>query len=93
VSNHEVTKNHEGVYNNGVDWFPADDEEEGLAGEIDDLPYTTAICGPLELSPDTRYEIELTVNHAVWSVNDDGIPYVVDKDSEVEVIFTTGSMP
>jgi len=76
----------------GLDWFP-EGASSGLSGCIEDLPYTTTTAGPLNLSPDTLYEIELTVNHAIWSTNDDGIPYVVDKDSEVEITFTTVSAP
>ena len=74
----------------GIDWFP-EGGLSGLSGCIEDLPYTTTIAGPLNLSPDTLYEIELTANHVIRSTNDDGIPYVVDKDSEVEILFTTVS--
>jgi len=73
----------------GIEWFPVDDNSEALSGEIEGLPCTHTTAGPLILSPNTQYEIELTVNHAIWSTNEDGIPYVVDKDSEVEIIFTT----
>lgn len=76
----------------GIYWEPVDDDSQP-GGEIDGLPYTTTSAGPLNLGPATLYEIELTVSHAVRSTNDDGIPYVVDKDSEVEIIFTTISAP
>lgn len=66
-------------------------DDSALSGEIDDLPFDTTTAGPLELSPDTLYEMEITVNHAIWSTNEDGIPYVIDKDSEVEILFTTVS--
>ena len=76
-----------------LQWFPEDHGSSALSGELGSLPYTTTTAGPLNLSPDTLYEIELTANHAIWSTNDDGIPYVVDKDSEVEIVFTTVSGP
>jgi len=77
----------------GMEWFPVDDISHALSGGLEQLPYTTTSVGPLNLSPDTLYEIELTANHAIWSTNDDSIPYVVDKDSEVEITFTTVSAP
>lgn len=72
-------------------WCEPVDDDSALSGEIDDLPFDTTTAGPLELSPDTLYEMEITVNHAIWSTNEDGIPYVIDKDSEVEILFTTVS--
>ena len=77
----------------GLEWFPVDEESDALSGGLEELPYTTTTAGPLNLSPNTLYEIELTANHAIWSTNEDGIPYVVDKDSEVEIHFTTVSEP
>lgn len=75
----------------GFEWFPVDETSHALSGNIDDKPYDTTMAGPLELSPDTRYEMEITVNHAIRSTNADGIAYVVDKDSEIEIRFTTAS--
>lgn len=80
------------VWTYGLEYFPTDDDSSALSGEFDNLPNTTTTVGPVDLSSNTEYEIELTANHAVWSTNNDGIPYVVDKDSEVEIIFTTGSV-
>ncbi len=77
----------------GLEWFPVDEDSDALSGGLEELPYTTTTAGPLNLSPNTLYEIELTTNHAIWSTNEDGIPYVVDKDSEVEIQFTTVSEP
>ena len=77
----------------GIEYFPEDEGSQALSGEFEKLPYTTSRTDQLSLSPGTLYEIELTVNHAIWSTNDDGIPYVVDKDSEIEITFTTVSAP
>ena len=79
------------VWTFGLEYFPI--SGTGLEGEFDNLPNTTTTVGPVDLSTNTEYEVELTANHAVWSTNNDGIPYVVDKDSEVEVHFTTVSAP
>ncbi|AQQ71097.1 Immunoglobulin A1 protease precursor [Limihaloglobus sulfuriphilus] len=85
----ESTDNPELTY--GLEWSPVDYNPSALSGEVDDLAYNTISVGPVNLSPQTEYELELSVNHAIWLVNQDGIPYVVDKDAEVAIIFTTGN--
>lgn len=73
----------------GIEWFPRNEASGGVSGEIEGLPCTVTTAGPLNLSRNTQYEMEVTVNHAIWSTNEDGIPYVVDKDAEIEILFTT----
>ena len=81
------------VWTFGLEYFSTDDGSSALSGEFEGLPNTTTSVGPVDLSANTEYEVELTANHAVLSTNEDSIPYVVDKDSEVEIIFTTVSGP
>lgn len=72
-----------------VIWGPEDEDSTATSGEVEGLAYTTTSVGPITLSSNTLYEMELNAGHAIWSVNSDGIPYVVDMDSERFLYFTT----
>lgn len=72
-------------------WEPEDESLEPLDGEVDRLPYNTSSYGPVVLSPNIYYDVEVVINRAVWTVNADGIPSVVDKDAERDLYFTTTS--
>jgi len=74
-----------------LSWEPEDESLEPLDGEMDGLPYNTSSYGPVILSPNIYYDVEVVINHAVRSVNADGIPSVVDKDAERDLYFTTTS--
>jgi hypothetical protein len=76
-----------------VEWVPVIDNPLVLSGVFEQLPYTTTTVGPVNLSPATEYKLNLTADHAIWSTNPDGISYVIDKDSERSIIFTTVSVP
>jgi len=72
-----------------VIWAPDNGDPAVKSGEIEGLEYTTTSVGPIVLSPGILYEVELNVAQVLWSVNSDGISYVVDKDSERFLYFTT----
>ena len=72
-----------------VGWEPEYETPGALCGEVEDLPYDTSSYGPVMLSPDIYYDIEVIFNHMVRAVNADGIPTVVDKDAECDIFFTT----
>ena len=76
-----------------IEWAPVIDDPLALSGVFEQLPYTTTTVGPVNLSSDTEYELNLTADYAIWSTNPDGISYVIDKDSERSIIFTTVSVP
>ena len=76
-----------------IEWEPVTDDPTALTGVFEQLPYTTTTVGPVNLSPARDYELSLTADHAIWSTNPDGISYVVDKDSERSIAFTTISAP
>ena len=74
-----------------LSWEPEDESPEPLAAEVDRLPYNTSSYGPVVMSPNIYYDVEVVLNRAVWTVNADGIPSVVDKDAECDIYFTTTS--
>ena len=68
-----------------------DGDPNARSGEVRIESYTTESAGPIILSSDVLYKVELNAGHVIWSKNDDEIPYVVDKDSERFLYFTTTS--
>ncbi|MEN6428704.1 MAG: hypothetical protein ABFE13_25430 [Phycisphaerales bacterium] len=72
----------------GLEWEAVADAND--AGEAD-VPGDANSYGPVALSPDTEYEVVMTIDHAVWGTNADGIPTVVDTDAEERFTFTTGA--
>lgn len=47
--------------------------------------------GPVALAPDTEYEVVMSIDHAIWGLNADGIQSVVDTDTEELFTFTTAT--
>lgn len=74
-----------------LSWEPEDESPGPLAAGVDRLPYNTSSYGPVVLSPNIYYDVKVVLNRAVWTVNADGIPSVVDKDAECHLYFTTTS--
>jgi hypothetical protein len=75
----------------GIYYEPNDGDPNARSGEVTIQSYTTESVGPIILSSDVLYKVELNTGQAIWSKNDDEIPYVVDKDSERFLYFTTTS--
>jgi hypothetical protein len=71
----------------GLDWEAVGGS--GLEGDVSGLPPTEMRCGPVELSPNTRYVLALSFNHVYRGANADGVYYVVDTDAEQRCTFRT----
>jgi hypothetical protein len=71
----------------GLEWEPV--AGPGLQGGIE-LAATHTQYGPVSLSPNTQYVLSLSFSHVYRGKNSDGIPYVIDADSEQERRFQTG---
>jgi len=74
-----------------IEWWPVD--ASGLEGWIRFEDCSVSRYGPVSLTPGRLYKASLAFNHAYFGINSDGIHYVVDKDSEGAVLFTTIPAP
>ncbi len=78
------------IWTVGLEWWEeaANGSDEG---HIEGLPSNVSSYGPVVLAPDTEYGVEISINHAIWGVNADGIQTVVDTDAEERFTFTTAT--
>jgi len=71
----------------GLEWEATTGSD---GGSVEGLPSSTNSYGPVNLDPNTAYQVWLNIGHVVWGTNPDGIPTVVDTDAEESFTFTTG---
>lgn len=77
----------------GIECEPQDGSADVLEGS---LAYDAWIWGVWNwggesLLPNKTYDVEMTYDNAYWGTNADGIDFVVDKDAELDMTFTTTS--
>jgi hypothetical protein len=63
------------------------DTDSGINGEGSILDPSTDEYGPIKLTTGADYELDIAFNRAYWGTNSDGIPYVIDADSEQKYYF------
>lgn len=69
-----------------LEWKPVD--SNGLSGKVS-LPSIETKYGPVLLSPNTHYELEISFNEAYNGKSSDDIQFVIDADSEQKKWFHT----
>lgn len=72
-----------------LNWEPEIEDTPALSGWTGQMPPATTSYGPVSSSPNVLCDVELVINRACSGVNDDGISFVVDKDAESDIYFTT----